>query len=515
MDIFISALPILLVVLGLGILNKPAIIVAPIVMIVTALFGVYYFNAAWGDVLKIFVWQKGVIEGLKTGAMLWGAFSILKFMQNTGAVNKIQEVLADLTHDKRAHVIIIAIFLGTFFEGAAGAGSPAAVCAPLLIGLGYEPMTAAVVCLIANCVPVSWGAAGVTTINAAANTPVNEYMSIIQASASAGRIHRIGALVIMFIAVLFVFGKGGLKNLVPYLIINSILYCLFIWFISMFVTELTSLLTGMIMIAFNILLFKAFKFKINTPDEFVYEPNLEALKESKQNTFQAFFPYILLCIVIPVFRFTVPFPFLAKVGFTFWISWCMFFTVIVSAFVLKGGTKVLFKSIKDAFVSVLPSVVAIICMIVMAQIMNGVGMTMNLASFLGGVGNLYPALAVIIGVVGSFVSGTAATSNVMFGTMHCQAATGMAMNPIPVFGAQSAGAALGNMICPHNVVAVATTTGQRGQEGTLMRKVALPFLIILIVYMAIALLNTNVLYTEYPGIQQSIPAVLNTPHTIF
>jgi len=495
----LAIVPILVVFVGLGVLKKPAIIVAPLGMIVTIIIAIASFGLPAVKAWHIF-YENGVVEGLKVFFMIFGAFTLLRFMQNTGAIVKIQGVVSDLTKDKRAHVIIIAIFLGTFFEGAAGAGTPAAVCAPLLIGLGYAPITAAVVCLIANCVPVSWGAAGITTILATTITDVKNYMSVAQASAAAGKMHMIGALIILFVAIWVVFGKKGFKGLFPYLALNSILYCVLIFAFSHNVPEIVGIATGMIMVAFNILLFKVFKLKIKTPEEFLYTPDVSKIKKVDMHPIMAFLPYILLCILIPVVRFSFPVATLVKIGFTLWIGCVIFFVIILSALIVKGGKKALWPSISSSFKSVVPSGIALLSMVTLAQIMNGSGMTMEIAKYLSNVGNLYPALAVIIGVLGAFVSGTAATSNIMFGGMHCAAATTLGLNPIPVFGAQNAGGALGNMICPHNIVAVTTTTGLRGQEGLVMRRALQGFIVVLILYMALALLYTLVIMPNYPGI---------------
>ena len=82
LKLFLAALPILMVLVGLGVLKKPAFIVAPVTAVVTILLGIYTFHSDWGTMIQTYVYQKGAIEGLKTACMLWGAFSLLKFMQS-------------------------------------------------------------------------------------------------------------------------------------------------------------------------------------------------------------------------------------------------------------------------------------------------------------------------------------------------------------------------------------------------------------------------------------------------
>ena len=109
-------------------------------------------------------------------------------------------------------------------------------------------------------------------------------------------------------------------------------------------------------------------------------------------------------------------------------------------------------------------------------------------------GAFYPFLAVAVGALGSFMTGTNLGSNIMFGPMHVQAAISLGQNPITVFAGQNVGGSIGNTICPNNVVAVATTVGILGQEGVLMRRVFPAFFIFLIVYGSIAIFYTHVLF---------------------
>lgn len=109
-------------------------------------------------------------------------------------------------------------------------------------------------------------------------------------------------------------------------------------------------------------------------------------------------------------------------------------------------------------------------------------------------GGLYPAAAVLIGSVGSFVTGTGLGSNIMFSEMHMGAASTLGVNQITVFAAQNAGGSLGNMICPNNITAACATVGETGNEGIVLKRVMKAFLIVLVIYMALAMLYTYVLF---------------------
>lgn len=113
------------------------------------------------------------------------------------------------------------------------------------------------------------------------------------------------------------------------------------------------------------------------------------------------------------------------------------------------------------------------------------------------VGRFYPAAAVLIGASGSFITGTGLGSNIMFADMHIQAAQALGMNPITVFAGQNAGASLGNLICPNNTVAACATVDQIGNENKVMKRTLPAFAVILVLYMALTMLYTCVLFPSF------------------
>jgi L-lactate permease len=178
-DAILAASPILVVLVGMIGLKKPAVLVTPVAMVYSLFLGFIYFHgSAAGMALSLKV---GILDGARIVWLIFGAFTILMMMMGTGAMDKIKEVISGLANDRRIHVMIIAVMFGVFLEGASGAGTPAAICAPFLVGLGFSPLLSATATLIANSVPVSWGGAGVTTIMGSA--PVRESMTVMQASA--------------------------------------------------------------------------------------------------------------------------------------------------------------------------------------------------------------------------------------------------------------------------------------------------------------------------------------------
>lgn len=134
-------------------------------------------------------------------------------------------------------------------------------------------------------------------------------------------------------------------------------------------------------------------------------------------------------------------------------------------------------------------------LVALSNLMKTSGMLSVIATVIADLlGPVYPAIAVIIGSLGSFVAGTTTGSNILFAPMHYEACTILGFNIPLVFAAQSAGGALGNMICTNNVVAVCATVGFKGEEGTIMRKVFKPICILWLLYCLLALLYAYVLF---------------------
>lgn len=492
LDVLLAASPIIVVLFGMIGLKKSAMKVAPIAMIYTIILGLLYFpGTSDGMVVSL---NKGIVDGIRIVWLIFAAFTMLMMMTGTGAMDKIKEIIAGLTNDRRVHVLIIAVMFGVFLEGAAGAGSPAAIAAPFLVGLGFSPIVAATASLIANSVPVSWGGAGVTTIMGSA--PVRDYMTVMQASSMAGRIHMIGAIVIPFLVVAVIFGRKGFKGLLPFILFSGIFMSVTLFIFSNFIgPEVTSMSTGLLTIVASLAFIKFVKIK--TPDEFLYRPDFTQVKSSISSV-RAFSPYLILIVLLPAVRYSFPLSTLAKYGYTVWVGAVIFVSAFLGSTLLKVKINNFGEYSITAFKKVLPALIAMCSLLVVSDVMVKTGMMKILASNLANIaGTAYPFVAVTIGSLGSFMTGTGLGSNIMFGPMHVEAALALVQNPITVFAGQNVGAAIGNMICPNNVVAVATTVGILGSEGQIMRKVFPAFFTILVVYGLLALFYTHSLFTTY------------------
>ena len=238
----LALLPIAATLIGMAGYDLPSKVVAPICWLIAFLSGLLFFSGSASGLLETSV--SGIIDGLRIVWIIFAAFTMLQVMLKAGAMDRIRNGLANVTADKRLMVLLLAIPFGTFLEGAAGAGSPAALAAPFLVGLGMNPVVAAAACLIGNSAPVSWGGAGVTTVVGA-----GRFVDFIQASAMTGRMACFEYILLPVLMIAFVFGRKALKGigrdiLVMGLLMGSINFTVSNILIQ--ITELTSLLGGFV-----------------------------------------------------------------------------------------------------------------------------------------------------------------------------------------------------------------------------------------------------------------------------
>lgn len=505
---FVMALsPILVVLVGILGFKQSAKKVAPAALVWTLVLAFTYFNvtgATFAQNVATYdplVW-KGIKEGLKIVLMVFGAFTILNILRETGAIDDVKATIAMVSDDRRVQLIVIGMMLPIFLEGAAGAGAPAAIAAPFLVALGFDPVTAVAVALLGDATPCSWGGAGLTTINGGAALVDAGLSTVALNAAMVGRFHMFGVLVIPFIMVGMAFGKKGYKGIVPYLCFAGISTSLVMFFLSNFVgAEVTSMGTGLLSILLSVAYVKIFGVK--TPEEFRHRATAH---HYKFHSFRAMSPYVYMLVLLPAIRYGFPavvengFAVMCTFGYIFWVDLVILVCGILGAVTLGVSVKQYGAICKKTVGSVMPVLITMGSLLIVAYIMQAetTGMMNLLASDIAAVvGRFYPAAAVLIGSSGSFITGTGLGSNIMFAQMHIDAAAALGMNPITIFAGQNAGASLGNLICPNNTVAACATVDQVGNESQIMKRTLKAFAIILAIYMVLAMLYTCVLFPHY------------------
>lgn len=201
--------------------------------------------------------------------------------------------------------------------------------------------------------------------------------------------------------------------------------------------------------------------------------------------------YVIIFIALPVTRPMVPSEIMNTIGHPTYVGIVIFCAMAVGAVVLGVVNKIpgyLWRTLK----SMVPPIIAMVTMVAMARICQESGMLANIALSLSHVGPVfYPVAAMLIGTIGAFATGSAYSSIIMFTRVNYETAMLLGINGCFTVAGQNAGAALGNMICPHNVLSAATTVGMVGKEGLIIRKTLASWLFLAIVTGVMILLYTR------------------------
>lgn len=524
----IAAIPIILtIILTVG-FNIPAKKVLPIAWAVCALIGLTY----WGmDMIHVAAYTvTGFFGSIDTLLVIFGAIMLMNMLKEAGAMRRIESMFNGITEDARIQMIIVGFAFAAFIEGAAGFGTPPAICAPLLIGLGAPPMAAAIACLLLDSPPVSFGAAGTPT-NAAAEVLKDTLPSIGVTDLDLWKqdlsfVTAIGLAVGAFVVIWLVIGiivKQYGKNksfaevfpIIPFCLYTATVFSVFFLIFAKFVgAELTSLSAAAVTIFATI---GAAKMGFLMPKTVWRFPGTEVVHDAgkkeevhSMSLLKAWAPYLLVTLWlvatripqlglkqfmgIPHFGFS---NFLGIEGASFTLKWLNnpglfpFILVVFIGFAMYGlsGDQVK-KVVKKSYNQVYGATIALLFGFAMVYLFrysnaNIMGYDSMLVAMAKGMADLaganYFYVAPLIGSIGAFMFGSNTVSNIMFTPLQFETATILNLPQIVIVALQNQGGAIGNMVCINNIVAVCATTGIIGAEGKMIKAAVGPWLVFYVI----------------------------------
>ena len=545
----LAFIPIVFCVVVMAAFNWPAKIAMPITWLITAVLG-YIF---WGvDLLSLTAYSiAGLFSSFEVLIIIFGAILVMNTLKMSGGMVAINNGFRSISPDARVQAVIIGFLFVSFIEAAAGFGTPAALAAPLMISLGFPPVAAVVVALICDSACVSFGAIGTPVVQAIACLGGQDVLSpeyIAEMSLWTAIPHAVVIVVLPFIAIAvmckFFSKEKSIKPAVqalPFCVFAGLCFAVPYVLINIFVGyEFPSLFGSLIALVITVV---AAKCKFLTPknvwhfdDESQWEDSWRAShppappKESSMGLVKAWIPYVLIAVILVATR--IPALGLKKLlteGTGFVIKSGNLFGVSNTAFVLKWayvpGTVFILvalitvalhkmkggdvgKAWKDSFKQVSGAAIALIFGLAMVQILRYSGsndvkdlaggekmsMIFYMAEALSKVGRgLYVVISPIIGVLGSFISGSNTVAVTLFANLQEQAANNLALNTAIIVAANTIGGAIGNMVCVNNVVAACATAGTAGKEGKIIRINAIPCAIYTVMVVAVLLVAFFVL----------------------
>ena len=411
----------------------------------------------------------------------------------SGQFEIIKHFMASITSDRRLQALLIAFSFGSFLEGTAGFGAPVAITAAMLVGLGFDPLYAAGICLIANTAPVAFGAIGIPITVASQVTGVPE-MAISQ---MVGRTLPVLSVLLPFYLIILMAGFKKAMEILPAILVSGISFALLQWFSSNFIgPSLPDVIAGIGSIICLVVFLKFWKVK--NVWHFAHEPAPTINTRLNYTTGQivrAWSPFILLTIMIiawglqpikdlfnAVGQKQFEFPglhnvILDKAGkplahvFKFNYLSAAGTAIFLSALISVPLTGLKFSDAVSLFGQTLKQllfpVITIASVLGFAYIVNDSGITLTIAGALAATGVLFPFFAPVLGWLGVFITGSDTSANALFGKLQATTATSIGVDPVITVAANVSGGVVGKMISPQSIAVAAAAGKLIGQESKL------------------------------------------------
>lgn len=473
----------------------------------------------------------GIFTGLwPIGWIVFTAVFLYKITVRTGYFDTIRRSISGLTADRRIQALLIAFSFGAFLEGTAGFGTPVAVAAAMLAGLGFDPLYAAGICLLANTAPVAFGAIGIP-ITAMATSTHSDALLISQ---MVGRQLPIISLIVPFWLMIVMAGWKGMKEVWPAALTTGLSFAITQFVFSNFVgPELPDVMAAIVSILCLVVLLRFWQPK--TVWRFPSEPAVSKTKTTLRDAnltagkvFYAWSPFLVLTVMIVLWALTpvkkllghatiqFSWPDLSKaiashapitakltpiaVTYKFDILAATGTAILIAAFITMfichQSIGNWFRTMGETFSELKYPLLTIACVVGFGQLFNYSGMSATMALALAATGVLFPFFSPFLGWIGVFLTGSDTSSNLLFGGLQKLTAQQLHMSQYLTMGANSSGGVMGKMISPQSIAVGTSATGLVGREGELYRFTLKHSVALVVIVAVITVLEAYV----FPGI---------------
>jgi len=486
----VAVIPVFVVLVLLGVLRRPAWLAAMAGFIASAIISVAVYRMPFTLAASSALY--GAANGmLPIGWIVFTAILLYRVTVDTGKFDIIKDSLGHVTRDRSVQALLIAFAFGAFIEGAAGFGTPVAIAAAMLAGLGFPPFLAASVCLLANTAPVAFGSIGtpLVMLQRVTNLPMDAL------SADVGRLCAPFSLILPSYLMLVMGGWPALRAALPAAIICGATFGGVQFLVSNYLGPYLTDILGAISAMGALLLLLRFW----TPPG---DEKRTASRHTPGEIFLAWSPYLLLVIFVLLWGSATTKAILDKA--TMIIPWPGLHNLITRMppitpqaapygapytlnFLSASGTSCLFAVFASALVlRVSPGrlgrltwltakqlalpLVTIASVVALAFIMNYSGQTATLGLVAAKTGAAFPFFSTLLGWLGVFLTGSDTSANALFGTLQVVTANQLGLNPVLMAAANSSGGVLGKMISLQSIAVAAAATGMaRSEESGLLR----------------------------------------------
>ena len=504
-----AAVPVvtLLVLIASG--KVKAHIAAIIAVILANLITIFVFTMPAGMSIRASI--LGVVSGFfPIGWIVLNVIFLYRITVATGKFELLKRAVGGVTEDRRLQLLLIAFSFGAFFEGASGFGTPVAITGAVLIGLGFSPLAASGLSLIANTAPVAFGALGTPIQGLATVTGIDPFLL----GAMVGRQLPIFSLMVPFWVVWAFAGWKGMKDIWPAILVTGLSFAIPQFVISNYINPwIVDIGASLISMGCLILFLKVWQ-----PKVLWLSPVLRGTDESaatmatpklmdktpltQSELWSALLPWIIVCILMLIwgndafkawanshFTWNYEVPDLDKMintvppvsakptvqravfGFTY-LSFTgsgMLIAAIISGFLMGFSPAKMVAEYGRTLKVCAISLITISAMLAIGTLtrLSGVDATLGLAFAATGV--LYPFFGTLLGWLGVALTGSDTASNVLFGNLQKITSEQLGLSPILMAAANSSGGVMGKMIDAQSIVVASTATNWYGHEGTILR----------------------------------------------
>ena len=505
----LAAIPIVVMLVALGFLHIKAHFAAGLGLAAAVVVAVFAYNMPL-DMAGRAAMYGGFTGLLPIGWIVLNIIFLQQLAEQNGTFKILQDSLSSITDDRRLQLLLIAFCFGAFFEGAAGFGTPVAVTAAILIGLGFSPLAASGLSLIANTAPVAFGALGTPVITLA---QVHGY-DVMEVSAMIGRQLPFFSLLVPFWLIWAFAGRKAMWDIWPAILVTGLAFSIPQFLVSNFIgPELVDIIAAIVSMVCLVAFLRVWKPKqvwtspkLRGNDVSAHEakPPRPPVQHSRDDLVRAWTPWAILTVFVfiwglpPVKAFlnglfapkfpieglhnmiirvppVVPTPHPESAIYTLNLLSAtgtgILLAAVIGALVMKYKPVDIVKTFFRTLVLVRFSLLTIVLMLALGTLTRFSGTDTTLGLAFANTGVFYPFFGTLMGWIGVAMTGSDTASNVLFGGMQKVAAEQLGLSPNLMGAANSSGGVMGKMIDAQSIVVAATATRWFNKEGVILRYV--------------------------------------------
>ena len=510
-----AAIPVVLLLAMIASGKVKAHIAAVVALVAAIAVSVFLFTMPAGLAIRAALF--GVVTGMfPIGWIILNVIFLYRLTVEKGWFATLQQSVGDLTTDRRLQLLLVAFSFGAFFEGAGGFGTPVAVTGAILIGLGFSPLAASGLSLIANTAPVAYGALGAPIQGLASVTGFDPYVL----GAMVGRQLPFFSVIVPFWLIWVFAGFRGMLQVWPAILVCAVSFAIPQFLISNYINPWivdigASLISMACLVGFM---------RIWRPKEVWTSPALRthdisagtltrpaplgagtanvSPRASREDVMWAWVPWIILSIIVaiwgtgwfkalvnPIFTWSYPIPGLhnmvqkvapivaaptaepAVFAFTYmsYTGTGVLIAAIIAGFVMGFSPLRLITAWFETIWVLRYSLITIAAMLAIGTLTRFSGVDATLGLAFAGTGILYPFFGTLLGWLGVALTGSDTASNVLFGGLQKITSEQLGLSPILMAAANSSGGVMGKMIDAQSIVVASTATNWFGHEGSILR----------------------------------------------